>query len=174
MQVPRRSFLKIGVAGACTLAAGGALYRLAHAPSASRFALDGKALTVLNAVIPVMLGPVLPVAAEARALALSGASARVRDAVLGLPLATQKEVQDLFGLLALGPARRLLAGVRGDWEQADPANVAAFLHSWRTHSLQTLQVAYQALHDLIIGAWYADPATWESIGYPGPVRELLA
>lgn len=174
MQVSRRSFLKIGVAGACTLAAGGAVYRLAYPPLASRFSLDGKALAVLHAVIPVVLGPVLPAAPEARANALSAASGRVRDAVLGLPLATQKEVQDLFGLLALGPARRLLTGVRGDWEQADPVQVAAFLQSWRTHRLQTLQVGYHALHDLIIGAWYADPSSWEAIGYPGPLKELLA
>lgn len=172
MQVSRRSFLKIGVAGACTLAAGGALYRLAYPPAASRFALDGKALAVLHAIIPAVLGPALPTEAEAHAVALTAASQRVCDAVLGLPLATQKEVQDLFGLLALGPARRLLAGVRGDWEQADPSQVAAFLQNWRTHSLQTLQVAYHALHDLILGAWYADPSSWEAIGYPGPRKEL--
>lgn len=175
MQSSRRSFLKIGVAGACTLAAGGAIYRLVNpASSPHRFALEGPAQTVLNAVIPAMLGPVLPGAGQARAEALRAASQRVRDAVLGLPLATQKEVQDLFGLLALGPARRLLAGVAGGWEHADPGQVQAFLDSWRTHSLQTLQVGYHALHDLITGAWYADPSTWEAIGYPGPMKELLA
>jgi hypothetical protein len=80
----------------------------------------------------------------------------------------------LFGLLALGPARRLLAGVGGGWEQADPRQVEAFLQNWRTHRLQTLQTAYHGLHDLIIGAWYADPSSWEAIGYPGPPKELLA
>lgn len=174
MLASRRSWLKIGVTGACTLAAGGALYRLAHAPAATRFSLDGKALAVLQALLPAMLGPLLPVAPAARAAALAAASQRVRDAVLGLPLATQKEVQDLFGLLALGPARRLLAGVRGDWDAADAAQVSAFLHRWRTHSWQTLQVAYHALHDLILGAWYADPASWQAIGYPGPPAALLA
>jgi hypothetical protein len=174
MQVSRRSWLKIGVAGACTLAAGGAVYRLAYPPDAARFSLDGEALAVLHAVIPAMLGPVLPEPPAARAAALAAASQRVRDAVLGLPLATQKEVQDLFGLLALGPARRLLTGVRGGWEQADPQQVAQFLQSWRTHSWDMLQVGYHALHDLIIGAWYADPSTWQAIGYPGPMKELLA
>ena len=154
MQQSRRSFLKIGVAGAFTLAAGGAVYRLAYPPALHRFALEGGAQAVLLAIIPAMLGPVLP--------------------ELGLPLSTQQEVQDLFGLLALGPARRLLAGVGGSWEQADPRQVSAFLQSWRTHSLHTLQVAYQALHDLIIGAWYADPSSWERIGYPGPLKELAA
>ena len=174
MQTSRRSFLKIGAAGAMTLAAGGAIYRLANPPALPHpFGLQGEALAVLHAVIPVMLGPVLPAEATQRQAALSAAAARVRDAVHGLPLATQKEVQDLFGLLALGPARRLLAGVAGGWESADPKQVAAFLENWRTHSLATLRVAYTALHDLIIGAWYADPSTWAAIGYPGPLKELL-
>lgn len=170
----RRSFLKIGVAGACTLAAGGALYRLAYPARPQRFALDGTALAVLNAIIPVMLGPLLPTAPAERQRVLAQAAERTRAAVLSLPLATQKEVQDLFGLLALGPARRLLAGVAGGWGQADPEQVAAFLNSWRTHSLQTLQVAYHALHDLILGAWYADPSSWDAIGYPGAEQELVA
>jgi hypothetical protein len=173
--ITRRSFLKIGVAGAITLAAGGALYRWSRpAVTPNRFVLEGDAWRVLAAVIPAMLGPALPAESAARAVAVQAAAGRVRDAVLGLPPATQKEVQDLFGLLALGPARRLLAGVSGGWEQADPRQVAAFLQSWRTHRLATLQVAYMALHDLILGAWYADPSTWEAIGYPGPIKELLA
>jgi hypothetical protein len=175
MAFSRRSFLRIGVAGACTLAAGGALYRLASPPAAPhRFALSGTALDVLHAIIPVVLGPALPADPAARGSALAAAGTRVRDAVLGLPLGTQKEVQDLFGLLALGPARRLLAGVAGGWDQADPRQVAAFLDSWRTHRLQTLQVAYHALHDLILGSWYADPSSWQAIGYPGPLPELVA
>ncbi|WP_373991382.1 hypothetical protein [Duganella sp. BuS-21] len=174
MELSRRSFLKIGVAGALTLAAGGALYRLAHRPALHRFALEGGAQAVLQAIIPVMLGPVLPVEPAARAQALAAAGQRVGDAVRGLPLTTQKEVQDLFGLLALGPARRLLAGVGGAWEQADPRQVEAFLQNWRSHRLQTLQTAYHGLHDLIIGAWYADPSSWEAIGYPGPLKELSA
>ena len=173
--ITRRSFLKIGVAGAITLAAGGAIYRWSQpAATPNPFVLEGDAYTVLAAVIPAMLGPALPAEPGAHAAAVQAAAARVRDAVLGLPLATQKEVQDLFGLLALGPGRRLLAGVGGGWERADPQQVAAFLQSWRTHRLAMLQVGYMAMHDLILGAWYADPSTWEAIAYPGPIKELLA
>ena len=25
-----------------------------------------------------------------------------------------------------------------------------------------------AVHDLVLGAWYAQPESWEAIGYPGP------
>jgi hypothetical protein len=169
----RRSFLKIGIIGALTLAAGGAIYRATHAPAQpGAFVLDGDARTVLAAVIPSMLGPVLPAQAAARTAAIGNVLARVDSAIHGLPLATQKEVQDLFGLLALGPARRLLAGVPDSWEQATPRQVAAFLDSWRTHRIGMLVTAYQAMHDLIYGPWYSDPANWAAIGYPGPIKEL--
>ncbi|UQV44896.1 hypothetical protein KIV45_24625 [Janthinobacterium lividum] len=175
MLMQRRSFLKLGVLGACALAAGGAAYRLVRGPAApGRFVLDGAARAALAAIVPAMLGSALPQEAGARPAALAGAIAGVDTAIRGLPLAAQQEVQDLFGLLALAPARRFVAGVHGGWLDADPAQVAAFLQSWRTHRLATLQTAYLALHDLILGAWYADAAHWAAIGYPGPLPELSA
>jgi hypothetical protein len=171
----RRSFLKIGAASAIALAFGGAVYRQRNPPSPARpFMLDGAAHGVLAAVVPAMLASALPDDPTARADAVTAATARVRDAILALPLATQKEIEDLFGLLSLGPARRWLAGLSSDWDGATPQQVHDFLQSWRTHRLATLQIAYLALHDLILGAWYADPSTWVAIGYPGPLKELLA
>lgn len=173
MHTSRRSFLKIGMLGALTLAVGGALYRAVQGPAQPRpFALDDNARSVLTAIIPSMLGPVLPTAQPARAAAVANTVERVAGAVHGLPLATQKEVQDLFGLLSLGPARRFLAGVPASWNEATPAQADAFLHSWQHHRIAMLVTAYQALHDLIAGAWYSDPACWEAIGYPGPIKEL--
>ncbi|MDZ5635165.1 hypothetical protein [Janthinobacterium sp. GMG1] len=171
----RRSFLKLGLLGACALAAGGAAYRLVRGPAPpGRFVLDGAARAALAAIVPAMLGSALPQETPARATALDGAIAGVDMAIRGLPLAAQQEVQDLFGLLALAPARRFVAGVKDGWREAEPAQVAAFLQSWRTHRLATLQTAYLALHDLILGAWYADAAHWAAIGYPGPLPELSA
>ncbi|WP_058049402.1 hypothetical protein [Janthinobacterium sp. Ant5-2-1] len=175
MGMRRRSFLKLGVLGAAVLAAGGAAYRLVRGPALpGRFVLDGEARAALAAIVPAMLGSALTRDATARAAALDGAIAGVDTAIRGLPLAAQQEVQDLFGLLALAPARRFVAGVDKGWLDAEPAQVAAFLQSWRTHRLATLQTAYLALHDLILGAWYADAAHWAAIGYPGPLPELSA
>ena len=173
MPSSRRSFLKLGVAGAIVLAAGGAVYRLAYAPTpAQRFVPDAAAATLLAALIPSMLGPVLPTDPAARASAIEQTVGQVGAAIAGLPLASQKQVRDLFGMLSLAPVRRLLAGVAGGWERAAPADVDAFLQRWRRHRLRTPQTAYHALHDLIIGAWYAQPANWAAIGYPGPIKEL--
>ena len=173
MAANRRTFLKVGALAALTLAAGGGIYRYTHpAGPLQRFVLDGEAKAALDAIIPAMMAGALPAEAGARALAVAATTERVHQAILGLQLPAQKEVQDLFGLLALAPARRLLTGVAGGWSQASDAQVGSFLQDWRFHRLAMLQTAYHALHDLIIGSWYADPASWSAIGYPGPTKEL--
>lgn len=173
MGTNRRTFLKVGALGALALAAGGGIYRYIHPPGPQqRFVLDGEAKAALDAIVPAMLAGALPLDAAARAQAVAATTERVHQAILGLPLNAQKEIQDLFGLLAIGPARRALTGVADGWQHAKPEQVSAFLQSWRFHSLEMLQTAYHALHDLIIGSWYADPSTWEAIGYPGPLKEL--
>jgi hypothetical protein len=115
-----------------------------------------------------MIGSAMPATQEAAARAVR----HTLETIAGLPLATQKEVQDLFGLLTLGATRRLLAGVPDAWAQAKREDVIAFLQSWRVHRLALLQSGYHALHDLILGGWYADASTWAGIGYPGPLSEL--
>ena len=173
MGTSRRTFLKLGGLAALALAAGGGIYRATRRPvPPGPFVLDGAAKAAIDAIVPAMLAGALPAEANARRAAIDACTARVHGAIRGLPLSAQKEVQDLFGLLALGPARRFLAGVPADWPDATPAQVAVFLQDWRVHRFAMLQSAYAALHDLVIGAWYADPSSWEAIGYPGPLKEL--
>jgi hypothetical protein len=172
METRRRSFLKAGALATLVLAAGGALYRAVHPTAPQRFVLDGEARAALEAIVPAMLAGALPATAAERRSAVATTIAGVHAAIGNLPLPVQKEVQDLFGLLALAPARRALTGVSGGWSQATDAQVSTFLNEWRFHSLAMLQTAYHALHDLIIGSWYADPASWSAIGYPGPIKEL--
>jgi hypothetical protein len=167
--VSRRSFLKAGLAGTLVLATAGGIYRAAIKPSRpGRFALDDQGKAALGAIIGAVLHGALPPRNRAIEMAVS----RTLRAIDGLPLATQKEVQDLFGLLTFAPTRRLVAGVSVQWSDASTQDVTAFLQNWRTHRFATLQSAYHALHDLIIGAWYADESSWASIGYPGPLKAL--
>ncbi len=39
----------------------------------------------------------------------------------------------------------------------------------RTSSVALRRAVYLGLHDLVVGSHYANPDTWESVGYPGPM-----
>lgn len=166
--ISRRTFLKAGLAGAVALAAAGGIYRATRVPRHAPYVLDEGARTALRAIAASLLHG----AVTADRTALDAHVVRVQTAISGLPLRVQAEVQDLFGLLVLGPTRRFVAGVPDDWSRAKREDVDAFLQGWRTSRLGLLQGGYQALHDLVLGPWYAEEANWAAIGYPGPIKEL--
>lgn len=162
----RRTWLKVGLLGGAVLgAAGGAALLFKPAPRDP--AQSDSARRVLRAVMPALLSGALPAEAGARATELAAGLERTIAAIAEFPLATRLELGELFDLLdsALG---RWLAGI-GDWEAAGDGEIVAFLQRWRTHSFDLFQVGYQALHDLVLGPWYAAPSTWQALGYPGPV-----
>lgn len=164
----RRSFLKVGLLGTFALAAAGGLYRLTHVPELPRaFTMDDEARSILTAIVPVILKDAVSSPAD-----LDAAIIRINDAITGLPLSAQKEIQDLFALLALSPSRRLLTGIPDDWRLAKQEDVAAFLQDWRLSRISLFQRAYLGLHDLATGSWYSHESTWAAIGYPGPIKEL--
>jgi len=171
----RRQFIKAGIIGGAALAAAGLFYSrgLKEAPSAAGSpGLTAAGRTVIAAVVPAILAGGLPEAGEARSKAIARTVDGVGVAIAGLSAAAQKELAELFALLDIAPARMLLAGVWPRWEEATPAEVAAFLEGWRTSRLGLLRSAYAALHDLVLGAWYGTPDTWDAIGYPGPPEIL--
>ena len=74
-----------------------------------------------------------------------------------------------MGLLCTSAGRRGLTGLSRDWPDADPAQVLAALEDMRFSRLAVRQQAYQALHEIVGGAYFSDEATWSTLGYPGPV-----
>lgn len=169
----RRSFILAGTAGAAALAAAGWLRGTGSAAATGSAggalaALDHDAAQIVAAIVPVVLGGALPRDADTRASAVNVTVANVGRAIAGLPPAAQGELGELFALLALPPARWGLAGVDEPWDRAPPAAVAAFLDRWRTSRFMLLRSAYDALHQLVLAAWYGNPESWPAIGYPGP------
>ncbi len=171
----RRQFIKAGIIGGAALTAAGLFYSrgLKEAPgSAVPPGLTFEERTIVAAIVPAILAGVLPEAGEARSRAIAQTVDGVGIAIAGLSAASQKELAELFKLLNIAPARVLLAGLWPRWEDASPAEIAAFLQGWRMSRLELLRSAYAALHDLVLGAWYGNPDTWEGIGYPGPPEML--
>ena len=166
----RRTFLVVGLAGGATLAATYWLRRTRGRDSvlpadASLAALDPAAPAIVAAIVSVMLDGALPADRHA---AVTETVANVARAVSGLAPNAQKELGELFSLLSLPPTRIALAGVMTPWADASPEAVAAFLERWRTSRWMLLRSAYDALHQLVLAAWYGNPRAWPSIGYPGP------
>jgi hypothetical protein len=161
----RRTFLRLSIVGVAVLGAGAVALHFARGDST--VAARAAARTVLEAVIPAFLMGVLPLDPDANRQAREQALARTLAAIDGLPATTRADLDQLFGLLASHPGR-WLAGVQ--WEHAEPEQVAAFLQRWRTSSFDLFVVGYEAMHDLVLGSWYADPSSWDAIGYPGPAQ----
>jgi hypothetical protein len=161
----RRTLLKLGLAGAALLGAGTIALQMAGRRSGEQARQDAR--NVLRAVIPALLAGVLPLEPNLRESAERQALTRTEAAIAGLPPATRAELDQLFGLLASRPGR-WLAGL--DWAAASADEAAAFLQRWRTSSFGLFKAGYQALHDLVLGSWYADPSAWDAIGYPGPTK----
>ena len=164
----RRRVIFVGVAG--TVAAGAALLlpRLGSPGSdPSGAALVSEHADMLRAVTQALLGSALPTDADARGRELTRVTTATAALISNLPPLTRKEIADLFALLALKPARAVL-GYSGDWPGADIATVTTFLAGLRDSSIGLKQQAYFALHDLLLGSFYAEPSTWAATGYPGP------
>jgi hypothetical protein len=171
--ITRRTFLAAGLAGSAALGVAWWLRGTHQPPSlatgdAPLAALDPEAPAIVAAIVPVMLEGALPAEPGARDVAVGETVANVGRAVAGLAPAAQRELGQLFALLAFAPARVVLTGVGASWATADAASVAGFLERWRTSRWALLRSAYDALHQLILAAWYGNPRAWPAIGYPGP------
>jgi hypothetical protein len=164
--ISRRTFISAGLLGAAALAAARWLRSPAGPPDT--WAHDADALDILSAVVPVLLAGALPDDAAARRTAVATTVQGVMTAIAGLSPSAQEELRQLFALLSLPPARMAIARVTVPWSEADEAQVRACLDRFRGSSLTLLRSAYGALHQLTFAAWYAGPAAWPRIGYPGP------
>ncbi len=154
--------MQAGTIGAALLALGGA-----GAMLAGRDPVRDRA-DVLRGVIPALLEGALPPDGPARAAAIERSLGWTVAAIERLPSHLQKEIGQLFTLLAIPPARIALAGVSKPWAEASVADVSSFLTAWRHHRIALMRTGYLALHDLVLGPWYADASNWPAIGYDGP------
>jgi hypothetical protein len=163
----RRRLLQLGLgAGVLLAVAGGGVALMRPGLAAGRLTEAGR--EVFQAVARAVLDGSLPAAPAARNAALAAHMQRLDDALAAFPVHTQAEVSQLLALLASSPGRVALAGLNTSWPQATVEQVQTALQGMRISSLALRMQAYHALRDLTNAAYYADPSTWEQLGYPGP------
>jgi hypothetical protein len=122
----------------------------------------------MAAITPVLLAGALPSDPQLRGDAMRETLAAIEEAIAGLAPRAQSELNDLFGMLALAPARWSLARMTTSWQDASREEVECFLDRLRNSRIGLLRAAYDALHQLVMAAWYGNPRAWPAIGYPGP------
>jgi hypothetical protein len=165
----RRTLIALGLAGTAALgAAGGAAWLLGAPPAWRGGALQAPGLRVMRAVARAALDGSLPADATRQTEALDAHLERLGATIAAFPAASQAEVDQLLTLLALAPGRIGLARLSDDWPQASVPAVQGALQSMRTSRFALRRQAYHALRDLTHAAYYIDPSTWATMGYPGP------
>lgn len=169
----RRTLLRAGLFGSVLLAGagaaaalGGCAQRKESSSLGYQFLRDAD-LPLLRAVVAAVLGSLLPPAGAERDRLVDDILHRVdlSGHRLGPPAA--KALTQLFDLLNLRATRWALTGI-GEWDEATPQQMQAFLERWRTSSLGLLNAGYRALVKLVAGAFYGTPAGWAAANYPGP------
>jgi hypothetical protein len=110
----------------------------------------------------------LPQQEPALRASLDGLLGRIDDLIGGLPDHAQSELSQLLALLATAVGRRVLAGLDEPLSSASIPQIQAALQSMRISSIGLRQQAYQAIHDIVSGAYFSAPDTWPLLGYPGP------
>jgi hypothetical protein len=178
VRITRRGLLRAGLLGSALLWAGGQIgcggRHAASRPAAGsgeRQALTPAGEAILGAVIPVVLGSLLPGDEKERRRVLAIGLDTIDRYLAFLPEALQREAGDAFATLDLLPARVLLVGTWRPWSETPPATVAAFLRSARSSRFDLVRRIFVFLQSLAVLAWFDQRAAWPAIGYPGPPVE---
>lgn len=166
----RRKLLALGAVSAAALALGGGAIALLQ-PALRDGRLSPGAREVFAGAGRALLDGSLPASGQTMEQALESLLARIEAVVAGLPAHAQSELSQLLALLASAGGRRALARLADPWPVASTADIQAALQDMRVSAVSLRQQAYQALHDIVGGAYFSDAKTWSQIGYPGP-REI--
>ena len=172
----RRDFLKLSAGSVALLSAGALTATLAgcskqQIPASGYAFLRDADLALFAALTPAVLGSALP--AQDRAAHIERVLHGVDATTIRLLLPAQTTLYQLFDLLNTGLTRRLAAGVSRPWDEAEPAQVTAFLTRWQSSRIGLFNAGYCGLVKFITGAWVGTDAGLKSAGYPGPWQPMF-
>ena len=173
--LPRRGFLKVGLGFSLALTLAGTLPGCsggAKEPAQGLAFLQADDVALFSALIPVVVLDLGTRSAAEQQTLLRQTLANIDGTCAGLDAHSRGELRKLFDLLAIGALRYLLTGV-GDWKDASPDKLDAFLARWRGSRFATLNAGGNVLVRLVAGSYYVIPATFASVGFPGPYEIMF-
>jgi hypothetical protein len=96
------------------------------------------------------------------------------DAFLApLPASDAKDLKQLLALFDNALFSFASGGPARPFTQMDEAGQDAHLKAWQTSRLAIKRTGFQAMKRLCCALYFSAPATYQSVGYPGPPRELV-
>lgn len=137
----------------------------------ARAALPPAGEEILLAILPVVLGALLPTEPDVRARAFAEAVTTFDDYLAHLSLPLQRQARRLFAALGFLPVRLALLGTARRWRDTPPARIESFLRRARRSRVFALRRVYEFLQSMAVIAWFDLPVAWNEIGYPGPPIE---
>ena len=170
----RRRVLQAGLLGSATVWVGGLLgctARWVSPVATQRVALSPPGEEIMRAVMPVVLGSLVPPGGAEREQALAASMATLDEYLASLSVPLQDEAGSVFDTLHLWPARVVLLGTSRRWQEAAPESIASFLRAARDSRFDLLRRMYMFLQSMAVLAWFDQPAAWQEIGYSGPPLE---
>jgi hypothetical protein len=177
LDLSRRSFLKLGLAGSVALGTTSLVAGLAGCGKREQAIAQGFAflrdadVALFRALTPVILGDALP-EGERREPLVAETLTRLDGACFLLEPNGQAGLVKLFDLLHLRVTRWLTTGVSAPWAEAEAAEIEQFLERWRGSSIEAFNGGYRFLTKLVTASYYAIPETWPLSGYPGPLEAV--
>lgn len=168
MGLSRRSFLGVGAGGLAILAVGGTGLGLwppvPRAPAAPLRALSPRAFSVLAALSDRICpgGEGFPTAAEI------GTAEAVDGLLATMEPGTVAEVQQALLLFENALTGLIFDGRPRPFTACSPEEQDAILVTWQTSGLHLRRKVIKALRGLVAAAYYANPAVFPAVGYPGP------
>lgn len=170
----RRGFLKVGAGFSLALTLAGTLpgcSDAAKAPAPGYAFLQPGDVELFGAIAPVVVTDLAALDPGERDKRLRETLRNVDATCAALDLGSRAELRKLLDLLAIGPLRYVLTGV-GSWRDASAETLAAFLARWRGSRFATLNAGGIILVKLVAASYYVIPATFASVGYPGPLEAM--
>lgn len=162
----RRTFIRRGLVGGIVLALGGSIglaawpsHRMAQ-PRRPLHALDERQFAVLAAIAGrFVVAPSVDTVEIAH---------RVDEQMARAPAEVRADFGKLLLLFENALAGFVFDGRPQPFTRLSPAAQDDVLAAWRDSRLAVRRSGYAVLRKLTQASWYAAPAAWSDIGYPGP------
>lgn len=171
--IPRRGFLKIGLAGTALAAVGGVGLALRDSalremPAGGLKVLTRREYSILAALADTICpstGPDVPAPGKLDVARRIDEMFSRRDAQM------QKEFRTLVGMFDNALFSFLLEGRITPFTKLSPEARARSLSNWEHSGLELKRTIFIALRRLTGMIYYSFPETWKHIGYEGPPTE---